>query len=86
MKDKEKQIEDIGEYIAEVSHLECGIKCCEECKWCGSANLQKADCTDYLIAEKLIKRANARLPRLRGRFLRKLKQVFISNLSMGKLT
>ena len=52
----EKQIEDLGEYIAEVSHLECGIKCCEECKWCGSANLQKADCTDYLIAEKLIEK------------------------------
>ena len=50
---KEKQIEEMGEYIAEIHHLECARKSCEDCKWCGSTNPEKADCTDYLIAEGL---------------------------------
>lgn len=50
----EKLIEDMGEYITEVSRLECSGKSCEECKWCGSTNPKKADCIDYLIAEKLL--------------------------------
>ena len=53
---KHKQIKEMGEYIAEVSTLECARKSCEDCKWLGSTNPEKADCTDYLIAEKLIKK------------------------------
>lgn len=49
----EKQIEEMAERMAETAHLECGKKPCEECKWCGSTNHEKADCSDYLIAEGL---------------------------------
>lgn len=47
-----KQIEEIGRYMAKVSHSECALKRCEDCKWCGEGD-RKADCTDYLIAEQL---------------------------------
>lgn len=50
---RDKQIEEMGEYIAEILHFECGKASCEECKWLGSTN-QNADCMDYLAAEKLI--------------------------------
>lgn len=32
----EKQIEGMAKFMAEISHLECGKKPCEECKWCGN--------------------------------------------------
>lgn len=48
----EKQIEEIGRYMAKVSHSECALKMCEDCKWCGEGD-GKADCMDYLIAEHL---------------------------------
>lgn len=48
----EKQIEEIGRYMAKVAHSECALKRCEDCKWCGEGD-RKADCTDYLIAEHL---------------------------------
>ena len=50
---KVKQIEEMGEYIAYISHSECAKKSCEDCKWRGTTNLEKADCMDYLIAEAL---------------------------------
>ena len=46
------QIEEMAQFLAVISHLECGKKPCEECKWLGRGN-DKADCTDYLIAEHL---------------------------------
>ena len=50
---KEKQIEEMAQFMAVISRLECGKKTCEECKWCGCERIGKADCMDYLIAEHL---------------------------------
>jgi hypothetical protein len=50
--ERQKQIEEIGRYMAKVSHSECALKRCEDCKWCGAGD-RKANCTDYLIAEHL---------------------------------
>lgn len=50
---KERQIEEMAQFMAETSHIECGRKPCEECKWCGCEKSEEADCTDYLIAEHL---------------------------------
>lgn len=50
--EKKEQIEEIGRYMAKVSHSECALKMCEDCKWCGEGD-GKADCMDYLIAEHL---------------------------------
>lgn len=51
--EKEKQIEEMAEYMAYISHSECGIKSCDDCKHCGKTSIETADCTDYLIAEAL---------------------------------
>jgi predicted house-cleaning noncanonical NTP pyrophosphatase (MazG superfamily) len=48
-----EQIEEMAQFMAVISHLECGRKPCEECKWCGCERIEEADCTDYLIAEHL---------------------------------
>lgn len=50
---KIEQIEEMAQFMAVISHLECGRKPCEECKWCGCERIEEADCTDYLIAEHL---------------------------------
>ena len=72
---RDKQIEEMGEYIAEVSHLECGIKPCEECKWCGSTNPEKADCMDYLVAEKLIAKGYRKASEVAEEVIRKVEQI-----------
>jgi hypothetical protein len=50
---RDKQIEEMGEYIAEFAYSKCSIATsCDGCKWHGNTN-KKADCLDYLIAENL---------------------------------
>lgn len=50
---KDRCIEEMGEYMAYISHSECAIKSCDDCKWSATTSIEKADCTDYLIAEHL---------------------------------
>ena len=53
---KNNQILEMAEFMADVAHVECALKVCEDCKWCGKERSKNADCTDYLIAEHLHKR------------------------------
>ena len=76
---RDKQIEEMGEYIAEVTTIECAHKSCEDCKWLGSAKPEKADCTDYLIAEALYNADYRKASEIAREIFEEIERLFFKN-------